>query len=183
MKKILPIILSITALLTLFSFNAFSIPLDTETPTETYTDTPTDTPTETPTLTLTETPSETPTITETETPTITDTPTITNTPTVTYTPTIAVPMNKLIAYPNPAYGEKVVIAYPVITDKTPEKVTIILSSAEGAEAGRVTDSTPNGYTEFPIKDLARGIYSFRVIIKYTDGTEEKLARKKFAVIK
>lgn len=137
----------------------------------------TDTPTQTETYTETATPTETSTF------TISETPTITNTPTATYTPTIAVPMNKLIAYPNPAYGEKVVIAYPLMTGKTPEKVTVIVSTADGSEAGRAVDSTPNGYTEFAIKNLARGIYSYRVIIVYTDGTEEKLARKKFAVIK
>lgn len=139
----------------------------------------TDTPTETATDTFT--PTETYTLTSTF--TITETPTITQTPTATATSTPAIPPDKIIAYPNPAYGEKIVIAYPLLKNKTPKLVTIIINSVEGSEAGRIYDFSPNGYTEFNIKNLARGIYIYKIKIEYTDGSSEKLPHKKFAIIK
>lgn len=139
--------------------------------------------TETPTETATETGTTTATFTFTETYTVTQTPTITSTPTNTATQTPAIPPDKIIAYPNPAYGEKIMIAYPLNKNKTPKTVTIILNSADGSEAGRIYDFSPNGYTEFNIKNLARGIYIYKIKIEYTDGSSEKLPHKKFAIVK
>jgi hypothetical protein len=149
--------------------------------TETPTETPTETATDTATNTVTNTPTETQTFTNTS--TITETPTITSTPTNTPTETPAIPVDKIIAYPNPAYGEKIIIAYPLAKDKTPKKVIIVINSVDGSEAGRIYDYSPNGYTEFNIKNLSRGVYFYRINIEYTDGTKEKLPHKKFAIIK
>lgn len=160
----------------IFLFSTFLF-AQTDTPTETATETSTET--ATPTETLTFTPTDTPT----ETQTFTNTPTITSTPTNTPTNTPAVPVDKIIAYPNPAYGEKIIIAYPLAKDKTPKKVKIIINSVDGSEAGRIYDYSPNGYTEFNIKNLARGVYFYRINIEYSDGTKEKLPHKKFAIIK
>ncbi len=135
----------------------------------------------------TDTPTETATFSETYTPTATHTNTqtftITLTPTETSTPTPAIPPDKIIAYPNPAYGEKIVIAYPLPKNKIPKQVLIIINSIDGSEAGRIYDFSPNGYTEFNIKNLARGIYIYKVKIEYTDGSSEKFPHKKFAIIK
>ncbi len=139
--------------------------------------------TDTPTETVTDTSTPTETYTETQTFTITETPTITQTPTSTSTPTPAIPPDKIIAYPNPAYGEKIVIAYPLPKNKIPKQVTIVINSVDGSESGRIYDFSPNGYTEFNIKNLARGIYIYKIKIDYTDGSSEKLPHKKFAIIK
>ncbi|MCE5300404.1 MAG: hypothetical protein LLG37_05965 [Spirochaetia bacterium] len=143
-----------------------------------------DTATDTPTPTITETATES--LTETVSPTFTETSTITETftitPTFTVTPT---PQPKIIAYPNPAaYTDKLFIAYPLKeSPAVAQRVIIIINAANGDEAGRVYDDSPNGYTEVNIHDYARGIYFYRVRIRYTDGSEVLSEKFKFAIIK
>jgi hypothetical protein len=141
------------------------------------------TPTDTPTETVTQTDTQTPTITttSTSTPTITCTPSIT--PTFTNSPT---PQASVYAYPNPAaYRDNMFIAYPSKTGAASDfkRVIITIYGANGDLVDRVIDDFPNGYTEFDISKFARGMYAYKLVVRYQDGTEETYKYKKFAVIK
>ncbi|MFP4465455.1 MAG: hypothetical protein ACLFP1_00205 [Candidatus Goldiibacteriota bacterium] len=163
----------------IFVFAASTV-FATETVTQTTTETTTQTVTPTTTQTATQTVTETATPDWTPTGTFTITPTATITPTFTSTPT---PQPKFFAYPNPAYTNEITIAYPLDDAKTPLRATIIINAVNGEEAGRIYDDTPNGYTRFDITALARGVYFYRLIIKYTDNSETVHKYKKFSVVK
>jgi hypothetical protein len=76
------------------------------------------------------------------------------------------------------------IAYPVNSAKTPLSVTVIIKSIGGNEAGRVYDTGPYwGYISVDITNYARGIYMFKVVVRYTDGSVVTLPFNKFAIIK
>jgi hypothetical protein len=159
--------------------------------TETETGTETSTATITETASITETSTETADVTTTVTRTITDTytDTATSTPTFTITPTFTsspTPQASVYAYPNPAaYRDTIFIAYPSKTGLATDikRVLITVYGANGDYVSRITDDTPNGYTEFNITKLARGTYIYKVLIRYQDGTEETFKYKKFAIIK
>ena len=171
-------------------------PTDTPTPgdTNTFTPTPVDTFTSTPTGTVTPTInlSDTVTDTDTVTPTETDTVTPTITPTYTITPTwtpwpvmAATPQENVFAYPNPAKsGGRMAVAYPVDSVKTAYKVMVTIYGADGSYAAKAEDDGPSfGYTVIDISKFSRGVYIFKVVISYTDGTEQALPMRKFAVVK
>ncbi len=168
--KIKAILFTIFALL-VFSASAFAL-------TETVTETMTQTTTQTVTATITETETQTPDWTATPSFTPTSTATITQTSTITPTP-----QPKIFSYPNPAYSDTMTIAYPLDDSRTPKRVVIVIKSLNGAEAGRIYDDVPCGYTKFKISEMARGIYFYQLITRYTDGHETVSEFHKFAVVK
>jgi hypothetical protein len=128
----------------------------------------------------------TPTVTETGTNTITPTitPTSTITPTFTPWPVPQAPQGKVFAYPNPATTSRMAIAYPVDATKTPVSVMVVIKAISGDEAGRVYDTGPYwGYISVDITNYARGIYMFKVVITYSDGSVTNTPFSKFAIIK
>lgn len=144
----------------------------------------TDTPTETVTPSFTETPDYTATLTATETPTITETATITPTFTVTSTYTITpTPQAVVYSFPNPVNTGTMGVAYPIPAGKTAVKAIVIIRSSTGEKAAEITDNTPNGYTTFPTDKFARGSYFYTLTVTYSDGSNDKYTRKKFAVVK
>ena len=151
-------------------------------------DTPTSTETSTATVTptITGTP-PTATYSPTATGTFTVTPTITPSSTITQTWTASpTPQASVFAYPNPAaYRDTMFIAYPSKTNNAADikRVIITIYGANGDYVSRIIDDTPNGYTEFNITKLARGMYIYKVLVRYLDGTEDKYTYKKFAIIK
>lgn len=186
--------LFIAIVLSLASVAAYATPTVTETVTETVTATTTETATETVTGTntpdWTATDSPTTTLTSTITMTATESPTITLTSTITLTFTITMtatntptPQAAVFAYPNPAYAGFVTIAYPIDPAKTAKQVEIILYSTDGEETGRVTDDAPNGYCRFDISKMSRGVYFYKTIIRYTDGSQTVKKHEKFAVVR
>jgi hypothetical protein len=125
------------------------------------------------------------TATGTETVTYTITPTSTITPTFTPWPVPQAPQGKVFAYPNPAaFTNRMAIAYPVNSTKTPISVMVVIKAISGDEAGRVYDTGPYwGYIAVDITNFARGIYMFKVVVTYSDGTTDTTPYSKFAVIK
>jgi len=154
-----------------------------------YADTPTATPTLTisPTWTISETHTVSPTITETHTvsPTFTVTPTITQTHTITPTFTITpTPQKTVFVYPNPvAYNNSLSVAYPIIEGKNAVQLEVKIYAINGDHVVTIARDLPDGYTTFDITDLARGIYIYKVIVRYSDSTEDTSEFKKFVVIK
>lgn len=144
-----------------------------------FTDTFTPTATATPTSTVTGTP----TITSTITPTFTITPTWTPWPIMVTTPTAV--QYKVFAYPNPARNrDTIAVTYPIDAAKIAKEVKILIYSIDGDQVCRSIDDGPYiGYTVINISKFARGVYMFKVFIKYTDSTEQALPMRKFSVLK
>jgi hypothetical protein len=76
------------------------------------------------------------------------------------------------------------IAYPVDSAKTPQEVKIIIYAADGELAAKAVENGPYwGYTSIDLTKFARGVYMYKVTIRYTDGTEQALPARKFAVVR
>ncbi len=75
------------------------------------------------------------------------------------------------------------VAYPITDSKTAERAIITIHAVNGDFVARITDDYPNGYTMFDISKLARGIYLYKITVRYADGTEDIHKYRKFSVIK
>jgi len=144
--------------------------------TPTYTSTPTFTPTPTSTITPTFTITLTATITSTTTLTPTLTSTISRTPTTTVTPLI-LEHGKILAYPSPAKGDYIWFYYSV---EGPAEVKIDIFNVAGEKGKTLNNSHSNtGYhrTQWNIRQVAPGIYFYRIQINDSRGTHDYGIRK------
>jgi len=144
------------------------------------------TPTITPTITSTKTVTPTYTITPTITPTPTVTLTRTITPTRTVTPTVTpqtVPQGKAVVYPNPAAGDTVNFRYSL---DAPAHVSIDIYNLAGMRVVHLEDRNrpPAGnlVTTWNIRDVAPGVYFYRLVIETLDGRRTELEKKKIVVL-
>jgi hypothetical protein len=91
--------------------------------------------------------------------------------------------NQTAAYPNPATGDEVRMIYYC---EQPCEVLIEIYDVLGQMVGRIKeDQKPQGYnySVWPLRNVARGVYLFRVKIRNPDGRHITLPTKKFGVIK
>ncbi len=143
--------------------------------------TPTWTPTLTRTPTITRTRTATPTITLTA--TISPTPTIsaTITPTVTVTPVLVAP-GRAVVFPNPAGGDTVNFQY---TLEHPAKVTIDVFNLMGFRVAHLEDpgrpAGGNQVTTWDIRNVAPGVYFYRLALEAPDGRRTEFERKKIVI--
>jgi hypothetical protein len=168
----------------------------TTTGTLTYTPTPTDTGTVTRTRTFTGTPSKSPTATATATSTVgtaTTTPSMTASPTPSSTTTLGTPAVPTLVpvpyvasgatsiYPSPATGALVHIAFNMF--QAGQANIVVLDSA-GHVVLTVTEDLGAGpaAVAVDISLLTRGIYFYRVALTFSDGTDQRLAGGRFAVL-
>jgi hypothetical protein len=159
------------------------------------TSTPTGTPTPTSTPTRTATPTKTVSVTYTTTPTRTPTPTITATYTRTRTPTMTITItntptitpfvlteNQVITYPSPAKGNDMWFYYSA---QKPCKIKIEIFNILGERGTVLNDEhTDTGYlrTHWDIRNVAPGIYFYRMSMENADGTR-KFDMKKIVIVK
>jgi hypothetical protein len=91
--------------------------------------------------------------------------------------------NQTAAYPNPATGDEVRMIYYC---EQPCQVIIEIYDVLGQMVGRIKeDQKPQGYnySVWPLRNVARGVYLFRVKMRHPDGSQVSLPTKKFGVIK
>jgi len=115
----------------------------------------------------------------------TTTQTSTASSTVTPTPTISTPQGKVFTYPDPAkIGQIMFFAYPVKDNNLSnlKYVDILIYNVNGDKVYEVVDSQPDGYTAFDTSSLARGVYIYKIIVHYADGSAVKQDYHKFAVV-
>lgn len=116
----------------------------------------------------------------------TQTQTITPSATVSPTATISIPQQKVFAFPNPVkIGQEIFFAYPVKNNilENLKIVRILIYTVNGDKAYEVIDTVPDGYTRFDTSRMARGIYFYRIVAEYADGSTVKENYHKFAVVK
>jgi hypothetical protein len=91
--------------------------------------------------------------------------------------------NQAAAYPNPATGDEVRMIYYC---ERPCEVVIEIYDVLGQMVGRIKeDQKPQGfnYSSWPLHNVARGVYLFRIKMRMPDGQQVTLPTKKFGVIK
>ncbi|NTV51663.1 MAG: T9SS type A sorting domain-containing protein [Candidatus Firestonebacteria bacterium] len=91
--------------------------------------------------------------------------------------------NQTAAYPNPATGDEVRMIYYC---EQPCEVLIEIYDLLGQMVGRIKEEQkPQGYnySAWPLHNVARGVYLFRVKMRTPDGRHIVLPTKKFGVIK
>jgi hypothetical protein len=151
-------------------------------PSVTRTTTPTAVPTRTPTPTPTQ--SATTTVTSTASPTAraTSSPTATQTPTTIVEPGLQgneyLRTHEVLAFPNPAHNV-VMFAWNYANA---EKVRIDVYNLVGNRVGQVMSYHPDGqHTAWVVKDIAPGIYLYRIVLTL-DGKEKILPVRKVAIV-
>ena len=158
-------------------------PTFTKTPTSTYT--PTSTWTLTWTNTLTPTPSWTPTPSATASPSPTASGTPTSTATLGGSPSpspVPTPRNRCYLFPSPARGDHATVCYQMAQSG---KCRLRVWNAAGDLISDITEVKGSGLqsTQLTIRTYAAGVYLYRCLLRYDDGTEDPIETKKFIVVR
>jgi hypothetical protein len=166
-------------------------PTKTRSPTPTISKTTTETPfvTETPTFTASPTISPTATVTPTISGTATFTPTVTQTITRTTEPTVimtaistyAIPANSVVAGPSPASGDTIWFYYQAANNAEVE-IEIYSILGQKGKVIKASHMLAGSYrTAWDIRDVATGVYLYRVRIKSPSGSKD-FGLRKIAVV-
>jgi len=100
---------------------------------------------------------------------------------VSFTSEAVIGRESAAAYPNPAGGNEVRMVYYC---DGPAQVTIEIYNAAGNRVAEIQDNKPAGYqySIWPLQNVARGVYLFRVTMQTADG-KKILPPRKFSIIK